>query len=70
MGITQEEYDEIIRTKVIDEAIGETAKAICIGCGYLDGHKCTYKGGNCKVSKPVLDVVVKALEKMKEGVSK
>lgn len=54
-----------IREKAIDEAIETAAEAICIGCGYLDGTKCTYKGGNCGVSKPMLESVVKALEKMK-----
>ena len=54
----------------IDEAIDKAAKAICIGCGYLKGHECTYKGANCGVSKPMLEVVVKALEQMKAGVVK
>lgn len=65
MGITQEEYDKRIRNKVIDDAIEKVAKEICIGCGYLKGHKCTYKGGNCGVSKPMLEIVVEALEQMK-----
>ena len=56
-----------IRAKAIDDAIDEAAKAICIGCGYLKGHECTYKGANCGVSKPMLEVVVKALEQMKAG---
>lgn len=51
----------------IDEAIEISAKAICVGCGYLDGYKCNYKGANCGVSKPMLESVVKALEKMKGG---
>lgn len=55
------------RSKALDEAIETSAKAICIGCGYLDGHKCTYKGANCGVSKPMLEAVVKALEQLKEG---
>ena len=59
-----------IRANAIDEAIDEAAKAICIGCGYLKGHECTYKGANCGVSKPMLEVVVKALEQMKAGVVK
>lgn len=54
-----------IRAKAIADAIEASAKAICIGCGYLDGHSCTYKGSNCGVSKPMLGVVVKALEKLK-----
>lgn len=56
-----------IREKAIDEAIETAAKAICVGCGYLDGSKCTYKGVNCGVSKPMLEVVVKALEQLKGG---
>lgn len=55
------------RTQAIDEAIETSSKAICVGCGYLDGHKCTYKGANCSVSKPMLEVVVNALEQMKGG---
>ena len=51
--------------KAIEDSIEASAKAICIGCGYLDGHSCTYKGSNCGVSKPMLEVVVKALEKLK-----
>lgn len=58
-------YERRIRNKAIDEAIETAAKAICVGCGYLDGHKCTYKGSNCGVSKPMLRTVVKALEQMK-----
>ena len=59
--------DAEVRAKAIDEAIEASAKAICVGCGYLDGYKCTYKGGNCGVSKPMLESVVKALEQMKGG---
>lgn len=55
------------RAKAIDEAIETSAKAICVGCGYLDGYKCTYKGCNCSVSKPMLESVVKALEQLKAG---
>lgn len=55
------------RAKVIDEAMEEAAKAICVGCGYLDGVKCTYKGSNCSVSKPMLESVIKALEQMKNS---
>ena len=62
-AVTEQE----IRNKAIDEAIEASAKAICVGCGYLDGHKCTYKGANCSVSKPMLKVVVEALEQMKGG---
>lgn len=55
------------RIKTIDEAMEKTAKAICIGCGYLEGTKCTYNGANCQVSKPMLEVIVKALEELKAG---
>lgn len=55
------------RNNAIDEAIEASAKAICVGCGYLDGYKCTYKGCNCGVSKPMLESVVKALEQLKGG---
>lgn len=61
------ERDAEIREKAIDEAIEASAKAICVGCGYLDGYKCTYKGSNCGVSKPMLESVTKALEQMKGG---
>ena len=57
-----------IRNKAIDEAIETSAQAICVGCGYLDGHKCNYKGANCGVSKPMLETVVGALERLKGGV--
>lgn len=53
--------------KAIDEAMDESAKAICVGCAYLDGTKCTYTGCNCGVSKPMLASVMKALEQLKEG---
>lgn len=56
-----------IRNKAIDDAKETVAKAICVGCGYLDGYKCNYKGANCGVSKPMLESVVKALEQMKGG---
>lgn len=66
-----EQHDKVIYeqgyNKAIDEAIKASANAICIGCGYLDGYKCTYKGGNCGVSKPMLESVVKALEQLKGG---
>lgn len=62
-----EHYEQESRNKAIDEAIEASAKAICVGCGYLDGHKCTYKGANCSVSKPMLEVVVNELEQMKDG---
>lgn len=60
------EHDAEIRNKAIDDAIEASAKAICAGCGYLDGYKCTYKGANCGVSKPMLESVVKALEQLKK----
>ena len=56
-----------IRNKTIDEAMLKVAKTICIGCGYLDGVKCTYKGSNCGVSKPMLESVIEALEQMKDS---
>lgn len=55
------------RNKAVDDALEVSAKAICVGCGYLDGYKCTYKGSNCGVSKPMLESVTKALEQMKAG---
>ena len=55
------------KLRIIDEAIEASAKAICVGCGYLDGYKCTYKGSNCGVSKPMLESVVKAVEQLKGG---
>lgn len=42
-------------------------KAICIGCGYLKGTECTYTGQNCRTSKPMLEVAMKALDKLKAG---
>lgn len=60
------DYDKEIRNKAIDEALEKSAKAICVGCAYLNGHKCTYNGANCGVSKPMLEAVTKALEQMKE----
>lgn len=55
------------RNKAVDDAMKKAAEAICIGCGYLDGHKCKYDGGNCSVSKPMLRVVIRALEQLKAG---
>lgn len=54
--------------KAIDDAIKASVNAICVGCGYLDGYKCNYKGANCGVSKPMLESVIKALEQMKGAV--
>lgn len=58
--------EQEIRNKAIEEALEKSAKAICVGCAYLNGHECTYKGANCGISKPMLDAVVKALEQTKE----
>lgn len=55
----------VIRSSAIDEAMVVTAKAICTGCGYRSGTKCTYTGHNCTVSKPMIEVVMKELEKLK-----
>ena len=63
-----ENEEQEIRNKAIDEAMEASAKAICVGCGYLDEYKCTYKGSNCGVSKPMLESVTKALEQLKGGV--
>ena len=43
----------------VDEAKAIAAKAICTGCGYLTGSECSYKGGNCMTSKPMLESVSK-----------
>ena len=67
LSYQQAEHDKEIRNKAIDDAKETVAKAICVGCGYLDGYKCNYKGANCGVSKPMLESVVKALEQMKGG---
>lgn len=53
--------------KVIGDAKEAVAKAICIGCGYLKGTECTYTGRNCGTSKPMLEVAMKALDKLKVG---
>lgn len=53
--------------KVIEDAKEAVAKAICIGCGYLKGTECTYAGQNCGTSKPMLEVAMKALNKLKAG---
>ena len=58
-------YEQEIRNKTIDDAIQTVANEICVGCGYLKGHNCTYKGGNCGVSMPMLETVTKTLEQMK-----
>lgn len=46
----------------VDEAKRIAAKAICIGCGYLTGYECSYKGGNCMTSKPMLESVSKSFD--------
>ena len=43
----------------VDEAKAIAAKAICIGCAYLTGYECSYKGGNCMTIKPMLESVSK-----------
>lgn len=58
--------DKTIRDKTIEEALEKSAKAICAGCGYLDGYECTYNGANCGVSKPMLESVTKTLVQMKK----
>lgn len=45
-----------------DEAKIIAAKAICCGCGYLADCKCDYNGGNCMVSKPMLESVLKLFD--------
>ncbi len=49
-------------TLTVDKAKTIAAKAICIGCGYLADCKCDYKGGNCMVSKPMLERVLKSFD--------
>ena len=46
----------------VDKAKTIAAKAICIGCGYLVDCKCDYNGGNCMVSKPMLESVLKSFD--------
>lgn len=46
-------------TLTVDKAKTIAAKAICAGCGYLTGYECSYKGGNCMTSKPMLESVYK-----------
>lgn len=46
----------------VEDAKKIAAQAICIGCGYLKGYTCEYKGVNCSVSKPMLDAVNKSFE--------
>lgn len=50
------------RTLTVDKAKTIAAKAICIGCGYLADCKCDYNGGNCMVSKPMLESVLKSFD--------
>ncbi len=49
-------------TLTVDKAKTIAAKAICIGCGYLADCKCDYNGGNCMVSKPMLESVLKSFD--------
>ena len=49
-------------TLTVDKAKTIAAKAICIGCGYLADCKCDYTGGNCMVSKPMLESVLKSFD--------
>lgn len=49
-------------TLTVDKAKAIAAKAICIGCGYLADCKCDYNGGNCMVSKPMLESVLKSFD--------
>lgn len=55
------------RNKAIEDSKRAVAKAICIGCGYLKSTECTYAGQNCGTSKPMLEVAMKALDKLKAG---
>lgn len=64
-GYMADIHEGIGYRKAIDDAMEKSAKAICIGCGYLKGTKCTYTGCNCGVSKPMLETVMKALEQLK-----
>lgn len=49
-------------TLTVEKAKTIAAKAICIGCGYLADCKCDYNGGNCMVSKPMLESVLKSFD--------
>lgn len=49
-------------TLTVDKAKTIAAKAICIGCGYLADCKCDYNGGNCMISKPMLESVLKSFD--------
>ena len=63
---TVEECHEAVEkqteTLTVDKAKTIAAKAICIGCGYLADCKCDYNGGNCMVSKPMLESVLKSFD--------
>lgn len=61
----QEKCD--VREKTIEDSKEAVAKAICIGCGYLKETECIYTGQNCRTSKPMLEVAMKALDKLKAG---
>ena len=56
-------------TLTVDKAKTIAAKAICIGCGYLADCKCDYNGGNCMVSKPMLESVLKSFDDWNRRVS-
>ena len=65
-GCTQWKCDcSNTRAKTIDDAMAALAKVICSDCGYLKGIECKYKGGNCSVSKPMLEKVISTLESLK-----
>ena len=61
----QEKCD--VREKTIEDSKEAVAKEICIGCGYLKETECTYAGQNCGTSKTMLEVAMKALDKLKAG---
>ena len=58
-------YD--VRDKTINDSKVAVAKAICIGCGQLNETECIYSGQICRTSKPMLEVAMKALDKLKAG---
>ena len=58
----REAVEKQTETLTVDKAKTIAAKAICIGCGYLVDCKCDYNGGNCMVSKPILESVLKSFD--------
>lgn len=58
----REAVEKQTETLTVDKAKTIAAKAICIGCGYLVDCKCDYNGGNCMVSKPMLESVLKSFD--------